>query len=354
MINTTREGAPTSVQFALPYDAFTPKLGLVVFVLLSSACGQTKSSGVDDNTSDSVGSTGASGSSTGVDTSAGASGTSTPASVGTSSSSVATSGPVTSSAATGSSTSTTGVGPSGGTAASTAASTTETDSSASAASSSTEGVGDAGAADDDAGEPDSDDGSMSFFVTSTGSMEGGNFGGLEGADAFCTQLAAAVSESLGSKTWRAYLSTSTVNARDRIGSGPWRNAEGVIVANSVDDLHAQEAGEALDTTWPPAELSIALTENGDEVPNNIHDILTGSLPDGTVDAERHCDDWTSSESTDEGAVGHSNRDGGGRPPYFNATHQVGCAPSLENYQDGTVTSGGGQGSIYCFALTSVN
>lgn len=204
--------------------------------------------------------------------------------------------------------------------------------------------------DSDASAGSNEEDSMSFFVTSTGVEEGGNFGGLEGADAFCTQLAAAVSESLGNRIWRAYLSTSTVNARDRIGNGPWRNANGVVVANDVAALHAQEPGQALDRTWPPADLAIALTESGEQVPNSIHDILTGSLPDGTVDANRHCNDWTSSEATDEASVGHSNRDGGGRPPYFNATHQVGCAPSTTNYDDGTVTAGGGQGSIYCFAL----
>ncbi len=192
-----------------------------------------------------------------------------------------------------------------------------------------------------------DDGSMSFFVTSVGGPDGGNLGGLEGADAFCAELAANVSAELGAKPWRAYLSTSAVDARDRIGTGPWRNANGDVIANDVTELHDQDDG-ALDATWPPADLSIALTELGEEVVNQDHDILTGSLVDGTWDEARDCQGWTSNSSEDEVSVGHSNRDGGGRPPYFNATHQSGCAPAESNYQSGTVSSGGGRGSIYCF------
>ncbi len=192
-----------------------------------------------------------------------------------------------------------------------------------------------------------DDGSMSFFVTSVGGPDGGNLGGLEGADAFCTELATAVSAELGAKPWRAYLSTSEVNARDRIGLGPWRNANGDIVANDVEELHDQDDG-ALDATWPPADLSIALTELGDEVENSEHDMLTGSLVDGTWDEGLDCQGWTSNSADEQASVGHSNRDGGGRPPYFNATHQVGCAPTEGNYEQGTVSSGGGRGSFYCF------
>jgi hypothetical protein len=191
---------------------------------------------------------------------------------------------------------------------------------------------------------------MNFFVTSQGMPTGGNLGGLEGADEFCTMLATAVSEELGTKTWRAYLSTSTVDARDRIGTGPWRNQAGAVIANNVEDLHAQEAGEALDDTWPPGELDIALDETGEELANSVHDILTGSNVDGTVFEGNTCGDWTSESEDDTAGVGHSNRDGGGRPPYFNAAHTVGCAPFTDNYEDGTVSQGGGRGSIYCFAL----
>jgi hypothetical protein len=191
---------------------------------------------------------------------------------------------------------------------------------------------------------------MNFFVTSTGMPNGGDLGGLAGADAFCKQLATAVSATLGAKTWRAYLSTSEENARDRIGTGPWRNQAGIVIANNVTDLHAQAAGEALDDTWPPADLSIALDETGAQVANSAHDILTGSNADGTVLAASTCMNWTSDSDADTAGVGHSNRDGGGRPPSFNATHTVGCAPFTMNYEDGTVSSGGGRGSLYCFAL----
>jgi hypothetical protein len=191
---------------------------------------------------------------------------------------------------------------------------------------------------------------MNFFVTSRGNGKGANLGGLDGADAFCEELATAVSTELGAKTWRAYLSTATVNARDRIGTGPWRNQAGVIVANNVTELHDQEDGQALDATWPVGDLSIALDETGEQVVNDVHDILTGTAVGGTVAAGQTCDDWTSESMTATAQVGHSNRTGGGRPPYFNATHTVGCAPSTTNRAQGTVTSGGGRGSIYCFAL----
>ena len=191
---------------------------------------------------------------------------------------------------------------------------------------------------------------MNFFVTSRGNGKGGNLGGLDGADAFCDELATAVSTELGAKTWRAYLSTATVNARDRIGTGPWRNQAGVIVANNVAELHDQEEGQTLDTTWPVGDLSIALDETGEQVVNDVHDILTGTAVGGTVATGQTCDDWTSESMTATGQVGHSNRTGGGRPPYFNATHTVGCAPSTMNRVMGTVTQGGGRGSIYCFAL----
>jgi len=216
-----------------------------------------------------------------------------------------------------------------------------------------EGAGGAGDASDAGGEVTpgadsaSDDGSMSFFVTSVGGPDGGNFGGVDGADAFCAELAAAVSADLADKPWRAYLSVADEDARDRIGTGPWRNANGDVIANDIDELHDQDMG-ALDATWPPADLGIALTETGEEVTNSEHDILTGTQMDGTWDEDLDCEGWTSNSSDLEATVGHSNRDGGGRPPYFNATHQVGCAPTTGNYEDGTISAGGGRGSIYCF------
>jgi hypothetical protein len=197
------------------------------------------------------------------------------------------------------------------------------------------------------------DASMSFFVTSVGGPNGGNFGGLDGADAFCDQLATAASPALGAKTWRAYLSTSTVDARDRIGTGPWRNFNGVIVANDVTQLHDQAAGGTLEQTFALGNADIALDETGAQVPfagqgTVLHDILTGSNLDGTANANT-CSDWTA--TTGQAQNGHSNRGGGGQnPTSWNSAHATGCAPATGNNQQGTVSQGGGRGSIYCFAI----
>ncbi|HTV18757.1 MAG TPA: hypothetical protein VMG12_08805, partial [Polyangiaceae bacterium] len=181
------------------------------------------------------------------------------------------------------------------------------------------GGGDAGAGDDQ------DDGTMTFFITSAGLGDGANLGGLEGADEFCTELAIAADADFGRRTWHAYLSTADVDARDRIGSGPWRNQAGEIIANDLTQLHDQGAGGALDDTWPPADTSVALDEQGNELPNNVHDILTGTNADGTADAANTCEDWTSnvSDAAIQARVGHSNRTGGGQPPSFSTTHTVG-------------------------------
>ena len=194
---------------------------------------------------------------------------------------------------------------------------------------------------------------MSFFVTSRGPGDGGNLGGLAGADTFCKMLAMAVSADLGAKTWRAYLSTSTENARDRIGTGPWRNAAGVVIANNLADLHDQTAANAaLNATWPIASTAIALDERGAVVPTspNVHDIITGSNTDGTVIANATCSDWTSNATTVVAQVGHSNRDGGGRPPSWNSTHASGGCAEVATNRAMSVGSGGGRGSFYCFAV----
>ncbi|HVZ31930.1 MAG TPA: hypothetical protein VG963_05870, partial [Polyangiaceae bacterium] len=153
---------------------------------------------------------------------------------------------------------------------------------------------------------------MSFFVTSRGAGNGGNFGGLAGADQFCTTLATAVSPALGAKTWHAYLSTSTVNARDRIGTGPWINSAGVTIGTSVAQLHDQAAGGASEQTWPLNDPSIALDERGNQIPLQpqqalVHDILTGSNADGTLSMLGTCQDWT--QTTGMTVNGHSNRAG---------------------------------------------
>ena len=186
------------------------------------------------------------------------------------------------------------------------------------------------------------DAGMTFFITSAGSGNGADLGGLEGADRQCQALAAAVGA--GDKTWRAYLSTTGsggVNARDRIGSGPWYNFNGVVVAESVDQLHGDNN----------LTKETILTENGDMSNGrgddpNMHDILTGSGLDGTAQAgegDTTCGNWTSS-GEGSALVGHHDRQGGGaNPTSWNSAHaSSGC--SQENLQ-GT----GGNGFFYCFA-----
>lgn len=182
------------------------------------------------------------------------------------------------------------------------------------------------------------DTSMSFFITSVGKGDGANLGGIAGADAHCAALAEAAGAT--GKTWRAYLSTSTENARDRIGSGPWYNAKGQLVARSVDHLHYSNV---------LLNKQNSITEKGDIVNGvgdqpNQHDILTGSNPDGTK-TEFTCNDWT---SNGEGAavVGHHDRTGGGAmAESWNAAHNSrGC--SQEQLQ-----ASGGNGYFYCFAVT---
>jgi hypothetical protein len=182
--------------------------------------------------------------------------------------------------------------------------------------------------------------SMTFFITSAGPGKGADLGGLEGADKHCQQLATAVGA--GKRTWRAYLSAGgakPVNAKDRIGAGPWQNVKGVVVATSVADLHS-------DANKLSKENS--LTEKGEVVNGrgdkpNRHDILTGSNLDGTLTANTTCNDWTSS-GEGSAQVGHHDRTGGGaNPTSWNSSHaSKGC--SQEALQ-GT----GGDGLFYCFA-----
>ena len=191
---------------------------------------------------------------------------------------------------------------------------------------------------------------MSFFVTSVPAGMGGDLGGLAGADAKCKQLATAVSADLGAKTWRAYLSTATENAKDRIGAGPWRNAKGEIIANTVAQLHDQGETGMLNAIWPIGAGAVAkiLDEKGMPVPSGgpqRHDILTGTNMAGMVDGTNTCSNWTSMTGTS--TVGHSNRAGGQRPPSWTTAHTSGCAPGQAT---GSVGAGGGQGSVYCFAI----
>jgi len=181
---------------------------------------------------------------------------------------------------------------------------------------------------------------LSFFITSKGSGDGANLGGLAGADAHCQKLAAAAGA--GSKTWKAYLSTKTVNARDRIGSGPWYNAKGVKVADSVADLHSDN--NKLGKQGSLTETGAVVNGRGDTP--NTHDILTGSQMDGTRftdDADHTCSDWT---SNGEGSaqVGHHDKQGGGQNPNsWNSAHgSRGCSQA-------DLVGTGGNGYFYCFA-----
>jgi hypothetical protein len=180
---------------------------------------------------------------------------------------------------------------------------------------------------------------MSFFITSAGPGNGANLGGLAGADAHCQKLATAVGR--GSRTWRAYLSTSGsggVNAKDRIGTGPWHNSKGVAVAQNVADLHSDKNNLTKQTSIN--EKGEVVNGRGD-TPNR-HDILTGSNGDGTA-SEHTCANWTSG-GEGSAIVGHHDRVGGGdNPTSWNSSHgSRGC--SQENLR-GT----GGDGLFYCFA-----
>lgn len=193
---------------------------------------------------------------------------------------------------------------------------------------------------------------MTFFVTSTGPGKGGDLGGLDGADKHCATLAQAAGAT--GKTWRAYLSTqaeggkAAINARDRIGAGPWTNAKGVVIAKSVADLHS--ASNNLTKATALSEKGEPISGRGD-TPNR-HDILTGSQPDGTAFAageDRTCRNWTSST---QGAamVGHHDRLGlrdDDASKSWNTSHPSrgpdgGCSQA-------DLKTTGGDGLFYCFA-----
>jgi hypothetical protein len=192
---------------------------------------------------------------------------------------------------------------------------------------------------------------MSFFVTSVGVGDGGNLGGLAGADAHCQKLATAVGA--GTRTWRAYLSASpsgnqpAVNARDRIGTGPWANAKGQSIARDLAHLH----GDTLDLARLGNTLTraTALSEKGEPVKGfgdtpNEHDILTGSMPDGRAytDGQDHtCNNWTSN-STGSAQVGHHDRTGGPGTSWNSVHASKGCSQA-------NLVSTGGAGYLYCFA-----
>ena len=188
---------------------------------------------------------------------------------------------------------------------------------------------------------------MTFFVTSRGLGKGGDLGGLAGADAHCAALAKA--EGAGDHTWRAYLSTSAadarpaVNARDRIGKGPWYNAEGLLIAANVGELHGDTNRINKDTAV--TERLDPVNGVGDEP--NLHDIVTGSRPDGTAyaaDEDLTCRNWTSSDRG-RTQVGHHDRRGltEGVNSWNSAHASRGCSPSA-------LQASGGAGLFYCFGI----
>jgi hypothetical protein len=148
---------------------------------------------------------------------------------------------------------------------------------------------------------------MSFFITSQNPGDGANLGGLAGADAPCAALATAAG--VTGKTWAAYLSTNTQNGRDRIGTGPWVNANGVVVATDGDNLHAADNNLSGETALN--EAGEIVNGRGDEP--NRHDILTGSDATGVLSGST-CDDWTSAATDGAAMVGHFDRQGGGADP----------------------------------------
>jgi hypothetical protein len=195
-------------------------------------------------------------------------------------------------------------------------------------------------------------GPMSFFVTSSNPGKGGDLGGIEGADRHCQTLAAAAGA--GKRTWRAYLSTqgkdladpNVVNARDRIGKGPWFNAKGVLIARDVEELHAKN-----NITKETALDEKGRMVNGRTDKPNQHDILTGSRPDGTAFpggrfGDMTCGNWTKGGKDGIAMTGHHDRAGPvtyGWGISWNSSHPtVGCDPE-------SIRSTGGDGRFYCFA-----
>jgi hypothetical protein len=185
---------------------------------------------------------------------------------------------------------------------------------------------------------------LGFFITSSGLGSGANLGGLKGADAHCAALARPAGSS--GRTWRAYLSTQAdgkrgISARDRIGSGPWYNANGELIASDLDQLHLS----------PNIVKRTAVDENGKQVNGrgdkpNEHDILTGSKDDGTAyfpweKGDHTCNNWTS-EGEGSAQVGHHDRHGGGNTSWTSAHPSRGCSQA-------DLVKTGGAGRLYCFA-----
>ncbi|HEY7217114.1 MAG TPA: lectin [Candidatus Binatia bacterium] len=199
---------------------------------------------------------------------------------------------------------------------------------------------------------------MTFFITSVGSGKGADLGGLAGADKHCQALAQTVGA--GNHTWHAYLSTSpadgkpAVNARDRIGKGPWQNAKGVVIAKDVYDLHSNN--NKINKETGLSEKGETINASGDKP--NMHDILTGSQPDGrafTGAEDRTCRNWTSS-TTGVAMLGHHNRQGlrdDESSRSWNSSHPSRDAGASSGCSQEGLRSSGGNGLFYCFAVNQV-
>ena len=181
---------------------------------------------------------------------------------------------------------------------------------------------------------------MSFFITSTGVGDGANLGGLEGADAHCMKLAEAAGST--GHTWAAYLSAEGVNAKDRIGTGPWQNFKGDVIATDVANLHSDANNITKETGL--TETGAMVNGRGDDP--NQHDILTGSNADGTLAAGQTCGDWTlNGEGT--AMLGHHDRMG--PDTLATATSWNAAHPSRGCSQENLVGTGGA-GLLYCFRV----
>ena len=190
---------------------------------------------------------------------------------------------------------------------------------------------------------------MTFFITSAGPGKGADLGGLEGADAHCQQLAQAVGA--GGKTWRAYLSSNqaqkggAVNARDRIGKGPWQNSKGAVIATSVDDLHS--ANNKIGRQTALNEKGEVIKMRGDTP--NMHDIMTGSDMEGKAfpgNLNLTCNNWTSG-TFGSAMLGHADREGNPPPTQYNTSWNA--AHMSRSCSQPDLVATGGNGLFYCFA-----
>ena len=194
---------------------------------------------------------------------------------------------------------------------------------------------------------------MSFFIVSSGPGNGADLGGLAGADRRCQMLARAVGA--GNRTWHAYLSTTAafgqaaVNARDRIGSGPWHNSRGVQIARDLDHLHSDNN----DLTKETALNELGQMINGRVDSPNRHDILTGSQLDGTAfsgSEDTTCQNWTS-HGDGSARLGHHDRTGSGpNPTSWNSAHGSHGKPVTRGCSQESLQGTGGDGLFYCFAV----